>query len=332
METPIFISGRVTLPDGSEPPEHVLIERVCGANQVRSEGYTDSHGRFSIQLGQSLQVIPDAAQSMLTDGTQGFARNTAPGAATDPYVACELRARLAGYRSSTLLLAGRRPMDNPDIGTLILFPMSSIEGSAVSATAASASKEARKAFEKGLSEARKRKFDAAERELRRAVELHPKYADAWLELGKTLFARKRLPEARQALEQAIAADARYVYPYDVLYQVVFEQSDWQALADTTERLLRLNPYEFPAAYYYNGVANLQLRNLDAAEKSLRKALETDRRHSNPKTYYVMGLVLAQKRDYAGAADSLMAFAELAPNDPQIPKVRQLLEELAKAIR
>lgn len=334
-QQPIFISGNVALPDGTEPPDRVLIERLCGTNSVRSEGYTDSKGRFSIQLGQSLQFVPDASEIMLLDGTQGFSSGTRSGAngqTADPYMGCELRARLAGYRSSTILLAGRRAMDNPAVGTLTIFPILKTDGQAMSGTSAAASKDARKAFEKGIGEAKKQKWESAEKELRKAVELHPRYAEAWLALGKIYVDSKRLPEARETLGKAIAADPQYVYPYEQMYMVAFQESNWQELANTTDRLLRLNPYEFPMAYYFNGVAQLQLKNLDAAQKSLEQAISVDRRGQNPKAHYVMGLVLVQKHNYPSAAESFVTFANMAPNDPVIPKVQAILEEIGKLAR
>ncbi len=93
-------------------------------------------------------------------------------------------------------------MDNPAIGTLVIYPISKVDGQAISATSANASKDARKAFDKGLNEARKQKWDSAEKELRKAVELHPKYAEAWLELSKSYLNRKQLPEARDAVTKA----------------------------------------------------------------------------------------------------------------------------------
>jgi tetratricopeptide (TPR) repeat protein len=334
-QQPIFISGNVTLPDGTEPPDPVVIERVCSTNKVRPEGYTDSKGRFSIQLGQSLQIVPDASESLFTDGTQGFPNNTNNSVnqnSSDLFSDCELRARLPGYRSSTLLLVGRRPMDNPAIGTLVIYPISKIDGQAISGTSANASKDARKAFDKGLNEVRKQKWDSAEKELRKAVELHPKYAEAWLELSKTYFNRKQLPEARDAVAKAIAADPQFVYPYEQLYKIAFEEAKWQELADTTDRLLRLNPYEFPGAYYFNGVAHYEMKNYDAAQKMLEQAIDADRRHSNPKAHYVLGLVMVQKHDYPAAAQSLITFANLAPNDSQIPKTKAILEQIEKALQ
>src|SRR4051812_22169519 len=61
--TPIFISGRVMLEDGSAPTESAVIERVC-SGVAHSEGYTDSKGYFSIQLGaQNNGVMHDASKT-----------------------------------------------------------------------------------------------------------------------------------------------------------------------------------------------------------------------------------------------------------------------------
>src|SRR6516164_1710538 len=43
---PIFVSGRVTLEDGTPPPEPVVIETVCNGS-AHGEGYTDAKGYFS---------------------------------------------------------------------------------------------------------------------------------------------------------------------------------------------------------------------------------------------------------------------------------------------
>jgi tetratricopeptide (TPR) repeat protein len=212
---------------------------------------------------------------------------------------------------------------------LVIFPLSKDAGLSISATSAGAPKDARKALEKGVSEAKKQKFEQAEKELKKAVGLHPKYAEAWTELGKVYVAKKDLEAARAALQQALEADSKYVYPYEELYKIAFEQTNWQELADTTNKLLRLNPYEFPAAYYYNGVANLQLKNLDEAQRSLERALDADKRLSNPKALYVMGLVLIQKREYQGAMDVLADFTRVAPNDSTAPKAKALIDELQK---
>src|SRR5262249_40208629 len=141
MPQPIFVSGRVMLEDGTAPPESVVIERVCNGNP-RSEGYTDSKGYFSFELGNRLNgVLRDASESSGPDSFDFGGRNTMAsnsiGSANSSmgsfgsenrFMNCELRARLAGYRSQVVSLANRRPMDNPDVGVILLHRLSPTEG------------------------------------------------------------------------------------------------------------------------------------------------------------------------------------------------------------
>ena len=43
--------------------EPATIERICGGGNARPEGYTDSKGRFSIELGRNMGVMQDASVS-----------------------------------------------------------------------------------------------------------------------------------------------------------------------------------------------------------------------------------------------------------------------------
>ena len=60
MPVPVPLSGRVMVDDGTPPPETAVIERVCNGN-VRTEGYTDRKGYFSIDLGMDRAVMQDAS-------------------------------------------------------------------------------------------------------------------------------------------------------------------------------------------------------------------------------------------------------------------------------
>src|SRR5438270_5395168 len=64
VQRPLYVSGKVTLDDGTPPPESVVMQIVCNASP-RSIGYTDSKGRFSIDLGNrnNSAIFADASQS-----------------------------------------------------------------------------------------------------------------------------------------------------------------------------------------------------------------------------------------------------------------------------
>jgi tetratricopeptide (TPR) repeat protein len=235
---------------------------------------------------------------------------------------CDLRAVLPGFRSDLVSLANHRYMDNPDIGTIILHRVGNVEGLTTSAVSALAPKDARKAYEKGLVAVKKGKPDEAQKQFETAVAAYPKYASAWFELGRVLEQRDHAEEARKAYAQALSADSKFVNPYERLYMLSFKERKWQEVADTADRVIRLNPYDFPGAYYYNGVANLQLNKLDAAERSAREAVKMDTTNRNPKANYLLGLILAKKQEFGEALEYLRAYLKAAPNASDAEAVRK----------
>ncbi len=338
----IWLTGRVMMYDGSEPPEPVTIERVCSTT-VRPEGYTDSKGHFSINVGQTNNgIFADASTNPFGDLSQPgvFGPNvssTSMGAASSgpmnqtQYWDCDLRARLPGYRSDTLSLMGRRALDSPDIGVIYLYPIAGIQGLVASATSGQAPKDARKTFEKAMNAVKKNKPDEAEQQLRKAVQIYPRYAEAWYQLGKVLESRNHFPEAREAYASALAADSKYVYPYQQLYQLALKEQNWKDLVDKTDQLLHLDPFEFPQAYYFNALGHLELKEYDAAEKSAEQAVEADRKKTNPKTHYLLGAILIQKQKWIEAAASFRSYLKAAPNASDKAQVEKTLVQLDQQI-
>jgi tetratricopeptide (TPR) repeat protein len=321
-----FLYGKVVMPDGTTPPSQVVIERVCGSGAARPQTYADSHGNFSFQVGQTQDMLPDAtvSRSTPTPGTNSSQSNTFN------LSNCELRASLPGYRSDVVSLAGRRSLDDGNVGTIFLHRLANVEGLTTSATSALAPKDARKAFEKGLDAVKKSKVDEAQADFQKATELYPRYASAWFELGRAYEYRERIQEARDAFSKAIAADSKYVNPYEHLYVLAMKEQKWEDVATITDQVMRLNPYEFPLSVYYNAVANLQLGKLDVAEKSVREAASMESAGKNPKISYVLGLIQIQKQDYKGAAESLRTYLKSdAINDRE--RVKKMLADIEKQV-
>lgn len=333
-QRPIFLSGKVVLDNGTPPPEPVTIERVCNGNP-RPEGYTDSKGRFSFQLGQRGNVLPDAS---VNENMDSFGRTS--GSSTNPMggragvserelMNCELRASLPGYRSQAVSLAGRRVMDNPDVGTIVLHRIANIEGLTVSATSALAPKDAKKAYEKGREQVQKQKWSEAQASFEKAVEVYPKYAMAWNSLGSVHAQQNKIEEARKAYQQAIAADSKLVQPYMELAILAAKQNQWDQVAEHTAKVIRLDPIDYPQAYYFDAAAKLNLGQLDEAEKSARQGLKMDDQHRIGQMEYVLGLALAQKRDFAEAAKVMQAYLTHNPKAGNADLARKQLAEVQR---
>ena len=329
MVTTMSITGKVVLDDGSPLPEPAKIEQTCGNGQPRAMGFTDQKGHFSINLGQQQAVIGDASET----NDRNTRTIAAPeGGTTEAKIFnCELRAAIPGFRSEVVSLANHRYMDNPDVGSIVLHRMANVQGLTTSATSALAPKEARKAYEKGVEAMKKNKPDEAQKDLERAVAAYPKYAAAWFELGRVYDQRDHLDLARHAFTESIAADANYIPPYERMYIIALKESKWQEMADASEHVLRLNPYDFPDAYYFNAVANAQLNHLDLAEKNAREAVKLDTAHQNPKASYLLGVILMDRQNLPEAAQYLRAYLAMVPNGKESDNVRKQLDQIEKAL-
>ena len=251
---PIYLTGRVMLENGSPPPEPTTIERVCNG-QSRAEGYSDSHGNFGIQLGNEASVFQDASEEPTRSAFPGMApasgansssSSGTPGSSTgtsvpySKYQNCEIRAKLAGYRSQSINLANRRSLDDPNIGTILLHKDGEEAGTIVSANTLAAPKDSRKAYERGMQAVKKNKSDDAAKEFQKAVELYPNHAEAWFELGRIQAGRGETDTARQSFSASIKADPKFINPYVQLSILSLDAKKWQELGELTDRAMRLD--------------------------------------------------------------------------------------------
>ena len=109
-----------------------------------------------------------------------------------------------------------------------------------------------------------------------------------------------------------------------------QEGKWKDSADLSDRVLHFDSAAYSSAYYLNAVANLRLGKLDVAEKSAREAIRLDSVHHNPRTSYVLGLILAQKQDFKQSAALLKAYLNAMPNAPDAETVRVQLSEIEKS--
>lgn len=328
LARPMAVSGRVMLEEGMPPPALVVIERVCNG-AAHAEGYTDREGRFSIRLGQTTQAVADASQRA-GEGAGDMASMAEAGVGVNSgnrFANCGLRARLSGYRSQTVSLLGHDATANPDVGVILLHRLVKGEEPTVSATTLKASKPARKAFEKGMELEKKKEFDQAMDSLREAVRLDPEFALAWRELGKLQVAHNHADEGRQSFEAAARAEPHWPDPLLELSLLDLRAGEWKDLADVTDQVLRLNSFDYPEAFFYNAVANYNLRRLPAAEKSGRAAERLDTRRQYPRIALLLGNILALDHQYAEAANEFRDYLALEPQAADAPTVRKQLAEV-----
>lgn len=242
---------------------------------------------------------------------------------------CGLRANAAGFTSSTINLFNRRAADNPDVGQIVLRRIGGVEGVSISLTSMMAPKPAKKAYKQGLEAALKNKRDDAARDFEKAIALYPQFADAWVSLGRIRMEQGAIEPARTAFLKAMEYDPKLVVPYAELGLLAATATRWEEAVRYLDRAVELDPVEFTQVWYTDAVANYNLKRYDAAEKSARAAMKLDPLHANPRSGYLLGLILAERGDYAGAVDELNHYVQLAPNAPDVSRVKVQLAEFDK---
>ena len=328
----LYISGSVVLQDGTPPPEPVAIEKICGGSSHK-EGYTDSKGHYQIQLGQNFE-LQDVSES---GGSGGFGSNRSAmgnagsgglgGVNPRDLIGCELRAMLPGFQSSNVMIRVEGSFGEIRMDTITLQRLGGGSGTTISLTTMQAPTNARKAYERAQKDISKENLKDAEKELDKAVQEFPKFAAAWALLGMIHQSSKQLDQATNDYTQAIASDPQYAKPYFGMAVIAANQQNWKDTVRFTEQVNRLAPLAYPEAYFFNGVANFNLGNMDDSERNIRKFLTLDNEHRRPMAVLYLGDILARKQDFAGAVEQAKAYLTIAPNAPNSPSIREKLKQL-----
>jgi TolA-binding protein len=295
--------GQIALADGAVPERLVQIFAVCGGDQ-KFIAIADSKGRFSFNPG----VLSE------TQATKG----------------CVLRATLEGYRSETKPLADVKPNASTKLGKIVLQPLSSDTNGLTSVTGAQANKAAKKAYDKSLDEAAKQSWSEAKASLLKATAAYPDYSDAWLSLGIMEQSAGDRDGAQKSFAESARADGKFAVPLILTAALDALRGDWQATVEHSQKAIDLNPSAFPQAYELNALGNLNLKKVDAVEKSAAEGLKLDTEQRYPELEYLLGVVLAAKRDLDGATKHLQAYIDQSPNGPNIERAKTALAELRAA--
>ncbi|HUE44098.1 MAG TPA: tetratricopeptide repeat protein [Candidatus Sulfotelmatobacter sp.] len=314
-----YYGGNVKVSDGALPWDPILINVVCNG-ETRHTTATDPKGNFLIAPKQA-----DAAANSAASAGPGDAQNKA----LAQFVGCNVQAALPGFDSNSLTIANRNLTDDPNIGTITLKPAESAVGSSVSATTAAAPKDAVKAFEKARSEWIENKPDKAQKDLQKAVQIDPQFAEAWYQLGKLQEVQKS-PDAANSFNKAVAADPKFVPPYEHLVSTAAQAEKWQEVLDNTNKELQLNPAGSPRLFYYNAVANMKLGKTDAAQASVEKAIAADPNHTEPNAQQLLAVILANKQDLSGALEHLRIAVKYMPPGPNADLVKKQIAQLESA--
>ena len=303
--------GKLAMEGEPLPWVPMLVNVDCKGSVVNST-QADLKGQFVITFADTKGVErtpPDAQRQMETK-----------------YEGCTVRAALAGFHSSVVTITARNLRDEPNLGTITLSSEARGGGTELSATTKQAPSNAMKAFEKARADWLAQNPDGAERNLKKAVQLYPSFAEAWVQLGKIQTASDP-KSAQESFSKALAADPKFVLPYEQLAALAVQAGEWQKAVDNTSQALRLDAMGTPQLWYYDALAKFQLGKTDEALESATKALAIDPRHSVLNTEQLLAVILARKADYVGALLHLNNCLSYMPAGPHADLVKQQIAQL-----
>jgi len=321
---------------GMAPPTPVPILRVCNG-VIRRQAFTSSDGSFSFTVGDRAgDMLADASEDTRDVGSMGptavnGAMLSAQNNSQSPIADCELRTELSGYASTAIRLD--QTMANSNVGIIMLHSRTKKSEGMVSVASLEVPPKARKEYEKGSELLESGNFPEAEKRLQRAIELYPKFAEAWLRMGDLEQRRKNKDRAIEDYQQAINADPNFPLPYLRMAYISAVSRDWEQTRRLTERLITLDPVNFPLAYYYNGAAELNLKHIDKAETSALRAESMDKQHAEPTVELLLAAIYSAKGSYSSAADHYRQYLKLVPDGPLSQRAKTDLahtEEMAKS--
>jgi tetratricopeptide (TPR) repeat protein len=207
-----------------------------------------------------------------------------------------------------------------------------VEGSTVSVASLLTPQKVERAYEHVEKDFARNKLEDAKKELTTALAIYPESAIAWCLMGTLREKKLQVDEALMDYSRALQIDSHLLPVYLGLARIAFRGKRWQEVIQFTDQLVSVDALGFPVAYLYNAAANFNLEHFLAAEKSARKFQALDTEHERPQVYLLLGDILAQEGDYAGAAEQKKTFLTIVPNAYDAKEINEqvkLLEELRR---
>jgi tetratricopeptide (TPR) repeat protein len=308
MTSAVVLYGKVMLSDGSAPPEGIEVQYSCH-NRAEVRSNVDKKGNFRLDLSGLVKL------------------NTRQDSLPQSLVDCDVRVQDPRFPLARLDLTGLRLNVSTELPPIVLRTSTRAENALVSVNSLKAPSNASKAFADGKDFAAKQQFAEAKASYEKAAKLYPEYSAAWYEIGMADIKLGDIPAAKTAFQTSAEKDPSYVSPQLQLALLAMRDQDWKTAKERSANILTIDPDDFPHVYLINGGACFNLKEVDAAEKSVRRGIEIDKDKKVPRLYSLLGMILASKNDNAGAAQAYRDYLAAVPQAPDAERVKAQIASL-----
>ncbi len=162
---------------------------------------------------------------------------------------------------------------------------------------------------KGIDLISRKNLDEAEKELRKAIELNPFEADAYIELYKLYKSKSGYKRAIELLKILLVVDPYREFPYLELANYYFMVRDFNSIVNLLEKGLSFK--ESPRLRFELSKAYQSLGKLEEAEDNLKIACQIE--YSNLEYRQKLAEILVYQNRYSDALDVLFGALEVFPD-------------------
>jgi tetratricopeptide (TPR) repeat protein len=301
----LAITGRVLLDSRQPPPEPVPVEYSCRG--AARGALTDTKGRFSILIGHQ-QVSRTSLANALPE-IEG----------------CRVQVRIPGFEEILVTLKRPHGLGDLNVGDLVLKSVG-LQGRAVfSESGRNAPGKARSNYVHALEAINAGKQAPALASLDKAIAEYPHYAAALQVKGYLLELMGQREGAREAYQQAVAADPAYAKPLVQLAELAADDQNAAEAARWAAQVNQVVPGAFPSMYLTEGSAYFNLGRYDEAEKAARAGIDADPQHMYPGLRRLLGELLYRKQSYAAALDEFEQYVKDAPDASDASDIRERVQ-------
>jgi predicted Zn-dependent protease len=195
----------------------------------------------------------------------------------------------------------------------------------VSVAAMKVPDKARDAYKKAQKAALKHDAAEANKQLERALEIYPKFAEALTLRGLMRLEAEQTKDAIADLENAVDADNNYALAFFVLGSAYNVESHFDDAIRVLDRGVSLAPNSWQA-YFELAKAYVGKDDLAAASRQINKAADLAPKEYAP-VHLIRANILLKQKNYPEAMSELEAYLEREPSGPNSASARQTLEQV-----
>jgi tetratricopeptide (TPR) repeat protein len=302
-----LVQVQVRYPDGTPAADGVFVELDLEDGTVLQQSQTDSSGRC--------HFTPVASSAAY------LVRAVQPG-----YL--EARARL-DLQNTHLGMANLTL--NPIPGQIVRAAPKDVLGPTVSAIDLSVPEPARKEYDWGQQAMAKHDLDGGIGHLKRAIDLHDQFPQAYTLLGMAYNEQKKWKDAQGVLEKALQQDPKAVEADFQLGASLNQQKDYAGAVRALNNGLELNQDapDAAAAHYELARAYLELGQWRDAIPHASKAVVMQPDVAS--WHILMGNINLKKGDGQGAIIEFETYLKLDPHGPAAASIHDMIPKIQSAI-